>query len=153
MTLIATLGLQDQYFLGSHTYGEPRPPENLPPPTAGEDFQGHLAELSAQITAAQTTNVRHPPVGVTKALNPFDGLPAQEALFHAFLQDELASEALPPGHGFELGEWGDTEELAVGKRMHRITLPRSVWEPRAIAWVKGLQAMTYLIEHLNEHVD
>lgn len=133
-----TYCLKDMYFMGCLIHGEPQPPPHLPPP--GLQLSQHLAQLANQIEEAQTMgNVRHPPISVARAINPFEGNPALQA---HFVQFSSTINLIPAGYDLDdAAAWDEEETLRVGAHDTHIVLPTNVWRPRALEWVRGLEAM------------
>lgn len=59
---------------------------------------------------------------------------------------------VPEGYGLREAEWpaggyGEHEFIALGRQQRKVTvdLPFTVWWPRAVAWVQGLEVMSRLL--------
>lgn len=105
-------------------------------------------DLDEQITADQQPHIRHEPIGVPKHSAPFVSEEAED-MFHATFRDVKSLGVVPSGYGVNEAEWDISgypvlEEIKSGKRgkQTQIELPFTVWWPKAVEWVQGLDTMT-----------
>lgn len=104
---------------------------------AGHDGVDNV--LDARIAEDQAENVLHEAVYVPTYPNPF----TSQAGFAKFEQvlAEVQQEGVVP-QIVASTVYKPMEELKVGKRVVKISLPPSVWRPRLIQWCQAVQVMS-----------
>lgn len=133
------------FFLGQLHKGIYEEPPFVPlrddqedPEDANPDMIAQIQALEDAIAGEEGLNIKHKAVKVPRVVNPFEGRPAQEEFFRGFLQRLADDEYIPPNHTFL--PWEEREMLKVGKREVEVILSAEVWVPRAIMWVRALEA-------------
>jgi hypothetical protein len=95
--------------------------------------------------AAHSENVRHLAATPASSRNPFENQKHCDDFIQ--LLQEIRQEGIIPdvmdGH-----DWDPSGELKVGKSTHQMTLPRPIWEPRAVLWCQGVELMTRMLNKL-----
>ncbi|KAJ7932284.1 hypothetical protein B0H13DRAFT_1549812, partial [Mycena leptocephala] len=103
-------------------------------------------DIDAAIAEDQEHHVRHEAVDVPKHETPFKSDEAID-IFHCAHKDVKAAGIIPRQLGVTTAEWEEegypeTETIRVGRKDVEITLPFSVWWPRAVAWAQGLELLS-----------
>jgi hypothetical protein len=117
-----------------------------------EDEEVTHARVIRAIGEGQEKQIRHPPIEVPEATNPFMTEVQQLAFFSALnsLQDEENTL-----EGFDLnGQYEPTESYKTGRSRKglRIPLPHSIWFPRIVLWCRAitlLQRLSIVVEEDN----
>lgn len=96
------------------------------------------------------SNIRHDAVPVPSSVCPFNE--QQLILFKQGLQLLREHEEVPLGYGIHFTEWETsgyrtTEAISVGLRRlsFPISLPDSIWRPRAEDWTRALYLMQQIL--------
>ncbi|KAJ7096141.1 hypothetical protein C8R44DRAFT_644623, partial [Mycena epipterygia] len=102
-------------------------------------------DMDAAIAEDQGRHIRHEPIDVPKHSSPFSTVEAEE-LFSQALSTVQAEGIVPVGLGVAEAEWeggiySEVEVIKVGRKDSEVDIPFSVWWPRAVAWVQGLELM------------
>ena len=131
-----------------HQTGAGNPPEEE---DSDEDSKADIPHnLGDRMRADQQGNITHPAIEVPSKTCPF-GV-AGLALFKEVYEQATSSGVIPRGYGIQEDEWEDgeytsVETLKTGRKRKELTvsLPDSVWRPRAENWVRGLECMSYVL--------
>ena len=112
------------------------------------DNASNAVDVQAEIAADQDRHIRHAAVNVPSIITPFNSAEAHEA-FTLALQAAQDQGLIPVGYGVAEEEWTngsypEVEVIPVGHsaKDYEVQLPFSVWWPRAVRWVQGLDVMT-----------
>lgn len=105
------------------------------------------------IAQAHDHNYNHEAVNVPEDENPF-ATEEEEQVFHTALAILHEAQTVPHGYYLQEDEWengtySEVEALYSGRRGSReifITLPNSVWRPRAEMWARALDLLVRLTE-------
>jgi hypothetical protein len=125
-------------------------PGNVHQISAGYTNSSDDVDLEAivhDIAEGQKQHVRHDPVGLPDARNPFSNTDMQQ-VFEKVLRQVCEAKFIPSGLGVHKEEWEETtypgfEYLKVGRTKELvIMLPIEVWLPRAMSFAQGLEVLT-----------
>ncbi|KAJ7599816.1 hypothetical protein C8J56DRAFT_879593 [Mycena floridula] len=113
------------------------------------------ADLADQIAEDHDSNFLHDAVDTPRRVNPFPE-PTVRRIFEDALATITGAGHVPAGFGILPDEWEDGEYPSFeilrsgrrGTKELRISLPDTIWRPRAVQWVQALDIMTQLIERL-----
>ena len=137
-----------QYGVYAECY-EDTHPEILTRYAADSDDANNI-DVQAEIAADQDRHIRHAAVDVPQVVTPFHSAEAHEA-FTLALQAAQDQGLIPIGYGVAEEEWVDgyypkLEVIPVGHsaKDYEVHLPFSIWWPRAVRWVQGLDVMTHI---------
>ncbi|RDX48908.1 hypothetical protein OH76DRAFT_1351581 [Lentinus brumalis] len=126
------------------------PTEETVPSSSSESDQSAASESDSQLAQDQARHVRHPPIPVPDGNCPFSD--EELEIFLESLLEVRSQGFIPAGYGVGDNEWededyGDIETLRRGRggREDPVTLPFSIWWPRAVEWVQGLELMSQML--------
>ncbi|KAJ6626418.1 hypothetical protein B0H10DRAFT_1781650, partial [Mycena sp. CBHHK59/15] len=102
-------------------------------------------DLDLAIAGDQDHHIWHQATEVIQNECPFRSEDGAD-IFSNALQEVKSAEIVLHHLGVTQDEWeerfyGETETVKVGRKYVEISLPFSVWWPRAVAWAQGLELM------------
>ncbi len=124
--------------------------ESDPSSDSSDSSDSTSSDSSSRLARDQERHVRHPAIPVPDGNCPFsnEGLET----FLKALQQIQEAEIVPENYGLLEDEWegetyGDVETLIRGRggREDPITLPFTLWWPRAVHWVQALELMSLML--------
>lgn len=115
-------------------------------------------EIQMQVANDLKINVKHKAIKVPRRQTPFTNMnSAAMGIFLETLQQVHSAGYAPAGFGILADEWEDGvypthEVLMLGYKRKELTvsLPETVWFPRALAWAQALYVVNYISLKLDE---
>lgn len=116
-------------------------------------------DIAARIAHSQRRNLRHAAVEVASSNSPFGDDAEMVQAFWDSVRDAEAQNWLPDGFDIKPDDWEqqgwngypESAEMKIGRKGKKFTLslPSSVWLPRAERWCRALYIMTSFVEQFN----
>lgn len=109
--------------------------------------QERLQHLQQVIRSKEAKYLKHKAARTPRIANPFEGFPARQRYFEHMVQEKADALYVPPGYTFF--PWNEVDSIKVGKRMTEVTVPETVWVPRAIEWVRAREILDLCLEEFD----